>query len=305
MNESRSLSMPEERIELLSVDLLDQFRDLVGSFRSLAKRLKIDLGWHYLLDFVWIASHLRVIENKRIMDAGAGTGVMQWWLAEQGCNVVSVDRTSRADLSFRFRLAFRVKGLKDGHLKPSGKILRDRLFDKSDHLLNRLVGAGRAAAAIAIGGLTPRAKGEVLIFNMDLARLTELPDASFDYIVSVSSLEHNPLNVLQVIMEELMRVLKPGGYLLATLGASSEEDWFHEPSRGWCFTEATLRQSFDLPTNTPSNFNLYHKLFKSLRDCDELRDSLSPFYFRSGDNGMPWGVWDPKYMPVGVMKVKH
>jgi SAM-dependent methyltransferase len=198
-----------------------------------------------------------------------------------------------------------VKGLKDGHLIPSGKILRDRLFDKSDHLLNRLVGAGRAAAAIAIGGLTPKAKGEVVIFNMDLARLTELPDASFDYIVSVSSLEHNPSNVLQVIVEELMRVLKPGGYLLATLGASSEEDWFHEPSRGWCFTETTLRQSFDLHTNTPSNFNLYHKLFKSLRDCDELRDSLSPFYFRSGDNGMPWGVWDPKYMPVGVMKVKH
>ena len=27
---------------------------------------------------------------------------------------------------------------------------------------------------------------------------------------------------------------------------------------------------------------------------------LADFYFRSGDNGMPWGNWDPQYMPVGV-----
>ena len=37
----------------------------------------------------------------------------------------------------------------------------------------------------------------------------------------------------------------------------------------------------------------------------ELRDNLASFYFRSGDNGMPWGKWDPQYQPVGVCKVKR
>jgi hypothetical protein len=36
-----------------------------------------------------------------------------------------------------------------------------------------------------------------------------------------------------------------------------------------------------------------------------LRDNLASFYGRSGENGMPWGVWDPRYQPVGVCKVKR
>ena len=32
---------------------------------------------------------------------------------------------------------------------------------------------------------------------------------------------------------------------------------------------------------------------------------LAAFYARSGDNGMPWGKWDPQYQPVGVCKVKN
>jgi len=39
--------------------------------------------------------------------------------------------------------------------------------------------------------------------------------------------------------------------------------------------------------------------------CQELRDHLAEFYFLSGDNGMPWGKWDPQYQPVGVCKVKQ
>ncbi len=294
-----------EQIAILDVNLLDSERELVDSFRHLAGKMRIELGWHYLLDLAWIASQLKVLENKWIMDAGAGTGVMQWWLAKQGCKVVSVDRTSRADLSFRFRLAYRVRGFKDGHLKSSGKLLRDRLFDMSEPFVHRLISAGRATAAIVLEGLTPKAKGEVIIYNNNLADLSEFSDSSFDYIVSVSSLEHNEPNVLPEIVEGLMRVLKPGGYLLATLNASNEEDWFHEPSRGWCYTEASLRRAFGLPSHTPSNFNQYNQLFEALLECDELRDSLSPFYFRSGNNGMPWGLWDPKYSPMGVVKVKQ
>jgi hypothetical protein len=91
---------------------------------------------------------------------------------------------------------------------------------------------------------------------------------------------------------------------LATLGAARVADWFHLPSKGWCYTEATLRSCFDLPISARSNYSQYEKLFKSLRDCNELKANLASFYKQSGENGMPWGVWDPQYQVVGVCKVK-
>ena len=86
--------------------------------------------------------------------------------------------------------------------------------------------------------------------------------------------------------------------------AAKSKDWFHKPSRGWCYTEATLRKIFDLPSHSRSNYDKYDELFEELRNCDELRDNLADFYFQSGNNGMPWGGWDPKYQPVGVVKTK-
>jgi ubiquinone/menaquinone biosynthesis C-methylase UbiE len=106
------------------------------------------------------------------------------------------------------------------------------------------------------------------------------------------------------VVQELMRVLKPGGVLLATLTAGKDQDWWHEASSGWCYTDHTLRQLFDLPLDAPSNYGRYDELFAALKDCAELRDNLASFYFRSEDKGMPGGVWDPQYQPVGVCKVK-
>jgi SAM-dependent methyltransferase len=149
-----------------------------------------------------------------------------------------------------------------------------------------------------------RGPGGVVIYNQDLKELVDVPDRSLEAIVAVSSLEHNDPADLERVAIELMRVLKPGGVLLATLGASRDEDWFHEPSRGWCYSEATLRRAFCLAPDAPSNYSQYDELFAALRSCRELRDHLASFYSRSGTNGMPWGVWDPRYQPVGVRKVK-
>ena len=85
----------QERIELLSVELLDQQRPIVEELRQLAHSLKIEFGWHYLLDLTWIISQLGSLSGKRMMDAGAGIGILQWYLAAHGADVISVDRTSR------------------------------------------------------------------------------------------------------------------------------------------------------------------------------------------------------------------
>ena len=102
----------EEKIELLSVDLLNKHRQQVIDLRKLARSLGLDFGWHYLLDLTWILSELGTTQGKRIMDAGAGTGILQWYLAQQGAEVISVDRLSRAALPLRFRARFHVSGLR-------------------------------------------------------------------------------------------------------------------------------------------------------------------------------------------------
>ncbi len=146
--------------------------------------------------------------------------------------------------------------------------------------------------------------GTVIATQSDLRDLSSVESGSFDAVVSISSLEHNTFDDLPTVIAELLRVLRPGGRLVATVGSSKTEDWFHEPSRGWCFTEDTLRSAFDLSADCPSNYGDYDKLMADLIACRELADNLAPFYFRSGNNGMPWGRWDPVYQSVGVVKTK-
>ncbi len=161
-----------------------------------------------------------------------------------------------------------------------------------------------AGAALRMVAPSP-GKGQVRIYNTDLGELDLVEDNSLDAVVAVSALEHNSPDGLRSVVSELLRVLKPGGVLMATLGAGRDQDWFHEPSKGWNYTDASLRNLFDLAPEAPSNYDRHDELMAALRGCSELRDHLAPFYFQSGDNGMPWGKWDPQYQPVGVVKVKR
>lgn len=289
-----------EKIEILPVSLLHQHRGLVDELKGLAENLGLEFGWHYLLDLTWIISQMRLDKGVRIMDAGAGVGVMQWYLAQKGVEVVSVDRLDRSHLPLRFRLRFQVQGMRKGDLAP---VLRSNRYREGQErsLIQRVA---INAKEVLKTGLPGRAPGRVVIYNQDLQRLADIRDDSLDYVVAVSALEHNPPENLNRVVVELMRVLKPGGRLLVTLGAARDQDWFHEPSKGWCYTEATLRDVFDLSSRAPSNYDRYDELFAALQNSAELREDLAAFYARSGENGMPWGLWDPQYQPVGVCKVK-
>jgi ubiquinone/menaquinone biosynthesis C-methylase UbiE len=288
-------------IEIPSITLLDEQRSMVNELKALARSLGLEFGWHYLLDLTWILSNLGSPAGKRIMDAGAGTGMMQWYLAEHAAQVLSVDRGSRADLPLRFRSRFRVRGLRKEDLLSTRRTLRARLGGES-RLWAKLSNQASDLMSIRPGR---RAPGSVIIYNQDLQDLRDIADSSLDAVVAVSALEHNPPDDLPRVAAELMRVLIPGGVLLATLCAARDQDWFHQPSQGWCYTDLSLRRLFDLPASVPSNYAYYDELFTALVSCAELRNSLAGFYFRSGDNGMPWGRWDPQYQPVGVCIVKQ
>jgi len=289
-----------DKIEILSVSLLDQHRPAVRALQRLARSLGLEFGWHYLLDLTWILSLLGSVNGKHILDAGAGTGILQWYLAEQGAEVTSVDRMSRARLPLRFRNRYNVRGLRTEDLLPATQFLRDAVSEKMS-LSARIKPQARQLAGLAD---LHRAGGRVILYNQALDHLVDLPGGSVDAIVAVSALEHNPPADLPGVVAELERVLKPGGLLLATLGAASDADWLHEPSNGWCYTEASLRRLFDLPPEATANYERYEDLFSALKGCAELQDGLAAFYAKSGDNGMPWGRWDPQYQPVGVCKVK-
>jgi SAM-dependent methyltransferase len=259
------------------------------------------------LDLSWILSFLGNVNGLRVMDAGAGTGILQWYLARGGAKVISVDRLSRAALPLRFRRRFRVRGLRgEADLLPAGHaFLRNFRRPVPGFWARRWAGRVAYQAKDVWGWLQPPSgKGSVLVYNQDLAKLANIADNSLDAVVSVSALEHNTPEGLKTVVQELMRVLKPGGVLLATLTAGKDQDWWHEASSGWCYTDRTLRQLFDLSQDAPSNYDRYDELFTALKNCAELRDNLASFYFRSEDKGMPGGVWDPQYQPVGVCKVK-
>lgn len=282
------------KIEILSVEILEQQRALIYELRALAAMLGQEFGWHYLLDLAWIISQLGEVHGKIIMDAGAGVGVMQWYLAEHGATVLSVDRGSRASLPLKFRARYRVSGLRAQDLQPAFKV--------AWHNLSRLqVGVLARSAQLALRGKAP---GAVTLYHQDLRTLSDVASDSLDAVVAVSALEHNTPENLKIVSAELTRVLKPGGKLLATLGAARDSDWFHKPSQGWCYTAASLRAAFGLPADTPDNYARHDELLAALRTCAELRDNLAGFYSKSGENGMPWGRWDPQYQPVGVLKTK-
>lgn len=299
--------MLQDKIEILSTHLLHNERYLASEFRQIAAQLRLGLGWHYLLDLIWSAKQLGSVSSLHIMDAGAGIGVMQWWLAAQGAEVLSVDRVNRTNLSRRFRAWCPVKGLRDRDLKPLS-CPRIRAFLPPRQLRYWSLWPRKIGSALldilAQEPASSEGRGRVTLYNHNLSSMPDIKADSLDAIVSISALEHNSPEELRAVVQELMRVLKPGGKLIATLAAAKDRDWFHESSKGWCYTEATLRDIFGLGAGYSSNYGYYDGLFTLLRDCAELRDNLADFYFKSGNNGMPWGIWDPKYQPVGIVKVK-
>ena len=287
LNLPRKVVTPVDRLDILTVDLLDTLRPLVTEFEELSRELERGLGWHYLLDLSWSAHHLRdVLPGATVLDAGAGLGLIQWHLARRGVNVISVDRGPRQLPGERIRRGFRVRGLRPGDspLRPIG--FRDLLPPRDPRRWKEWP-SKLARSLQRQGASRERAPGTVTFHTADLANLAALPDGSVDEIVSISALEHNTADELAHIVDELLRVVRPGGRIVATVGAASSADWFHEPSHGWCFTERTLRRVFQLDSSTRSNFDEFDRWFAELRGCRELEEKLGGTIARRASTGCP------------------
>ena len=86
-----------DKIELLKPDLLSDKK----SFNEVYFWIKMfvsEVGWHYPLDLIWQYKKIMELDlpkGSTILDAGAGDGMMQFILAGQGYNILSVDFSER------------------------------------------------------------------------------------------------------------------------------------------------------------------------------------------------------------------
>jgi len=321
-----------EKIEILSLGLFDTHHEEMNIVEQFQNYFGAELGWHYYLDLAWIIREIRALPSGAlVLDAGAGNGLLQFILSELGYNVISADFMGhRFPSKFIYRYRQIIYSLNNKKVTFNNSYARylnsayighgvsklSKLFDlfkiekKYGNPIdiidrNKLVSLKSVSRSLLEGDALGCC-GRIFIYKCDLKNMPLLPDDLVDVVVSVSALEHNDHEDLEKCLDEMIRVTKPAGRLLITVSAAQSEDYFHEPSRGWCYSEATLHRLFRLREDIWSNFPQKDLFFSMLlKENNKLHKKLAPVYFRSADNGMPWGKWDPQYQPVGIVKIKN
>ncbi|MCF6355443.1 MAG: methyltransferase domain-containing protein [Candidatus Polarisedimenticolaceae bacterium] len=277
---------------------------------------RTQLGWHYAIDLTWIYSQVKNWPvGYRVLDAGGGSGPTQFLLAELGFNVTNLDlflNQPAHRLRNRYQMKFKVadsyeKTTYVEHLERSStkhqvfKIIKQIITDSglyqyaSTRKHQRLHDQWRSDNKIIndVGCLT--------WMRANLCNVPEIDSNTFDAVVSLSAIEHIPLDMLPMAWAEILRICKPDVKIAITTSATEQKaTWFHQPSQGHCFSEYDLKTLFDaqaVKSNLPAS-----DMLRVYRSCHYLKNNLASFYSKSGDNGMPWGKWNPKYFPVGLFQ---
>ena len=293
-----------DKIELLPISILEQHREMATNLKRLNFNLAIASGWHYLLDWIWIIEQLGDVSQATILDAGAGIGLLQWYLAIEGARVISVDRSDRSILPTPLIKRFNVTGFR---VEDTPRGCLESIHSRPD-FSNSVKAAGRGLLMKLRSGLQDggRASGSVAMYRGDLINLPQISNDSVDAVISISAIEHNSYkDDIRRIRIELERVLKPGGMMLITLPAARDEDWFMEAANAWCLTDRTIRWVFDLEDRVPSNFSAYDEIYRGIVNSLELSRSVSWRYRCRSNSGLPRAKWPPKYVPVAILKTKQ
>jgi radical SAM protein with 4Fe4S-binding SPASM domain len=284
-----------ECIELFSVDLLKVHKKIMLYIINKCKKHNTTLGWHYLLDLVWVINNIKHIpEGSTILDAGAGNGILQFILSDMGYKVISVDFSDRT-VPDTYKTDYNIMKIDSGKSYENEyiKYLHNE-YKTANPDNNKLNYNTKISSLIKTTNNTT-----IIYYKSDISTLELIESFSVDCVVSISAIEHNNIEHISNCMKELKRVLKIGSPMFITTSATDSNTWFHEQSKGWCFSEKSLKLFLGINPET-SNFHNYKILMDELCKCTFLKEQLAPHYFKSGNNGMPWGKWEPKYMPVGI-----
>lgn len=296
---------PEEQIDSEDFKFVESFLQATG---------RTQLGWHYITDLTWIYSKVKKwSRDVKVLDAGGGSGPVQFLLAEMGFHVTNIDMVL-SDLSITYSNRYHTKL----HTLPSFRptdytelLQRSSKFNSFKAEITRrikqtFIYQSWSTSKYSIShdrwrssvGLSNTSLGQIQWCVGNLCYMPEIPSASFDAVVSLSALEHIPLEHLDPALAEIRRVLKPDAlWAVTTSGTEKLSTWLHKPSQGQCFSIYDLENRFgarSVKRQEPE------KILAQYCQCSYLKEHLADFYKTSGNFGMPWGIWEPKYIPVGL-----
>ncbi|MCX7164826.1 MAG: methyltransferase domain-containing protein [Rhodocyclales bacterium] len=273
-----------------------------------------NIGWHYAVDLTWIYSRARHwAPGLRILDAGGGRGPAQFLLAEMGFDVVNVDLMHTVpDHAYVRRYGTHRTVLASHVATPYLKHILG--FGGGMKLFKRIRSAARESLLLresiadaysrrhdrwrATHGFGPQPVGRIEWLAGNLGAVPELEAGSFDAVISLSSLEHIPADQIPPAIAEIHRIVRPHGHwALTTSGTERDGTWYHGPSQGYCFSSSELGRLFNARLD---GIALPAEILRKYQRSSYLRKNLAPHYRLSGKNGMPWGRWNPVYIPVAV-----
>lgn len=289
----------KEILHLLSLSLLQKYPETNFLIDQIKNQRKMEIGWHYMLDLAWMIEQVKLLPyGSTLLDAGAGGGLLQYVLVDMGFRVISVDFAPRPKpvgiscIKVMHQTDFSHTYIE--HLKSNYRNVRQ---EKNKPILIH--------TRNEFTSLLKKTDVRLFLYQADIQDMSLCPDSFVDAVVSVSALEHLEQNHTERAIKECFRVLRPGQPILISTSASKNNDWYHKNSMGWCYSEASLRKLFNLSSSTLSNFANYQEIMDNFkRPGNELNSNLASFYFTSNKNGMPWGIWNPEYLPVVVKKIK-
>lgn len=297
--------------ELLAPNLVTENPSTIKDIDFLCSALWKEIGWHYPLDYGWILLKLEQMKlpaGSTVVDAGAGNGLLQFLLAYRGYNVISVDyfpRPRNILASVIFSIS-KISGENQQHNYISHLSNIESLKTKLLRFRYKL----RQINIIAFQNLLKEKRtkkiqpGQISLYHADMRKMSKIETASIDAVVSASAVEHMDPDDIPSALDEFRRILKPGSAIIITTNSTNKTDWYHEPSKGWCFSEDSIRSLFGFTQTNQGDFQNFLTVLEEIRTSSHLKTRLSSLYKISGNNGMPWGIWDPQYLPVGIFLKK-
>jgi len=293
---------PEQQLSSQDFHFVESFLQMTG---------RTQIGWHYVTDIVWIYSHVKEWpRDYKILDAGGGYGPVQFLLAEMGFHVTNVDMVlSEPPAKYVQRYQTKLEEL------PSFTSTSYLNFINSDqkwlNMLKKIIKSSSAYKKITTykycsshekwrsnENPSDRDLGSINWIKGNLCDMPELASGTFDAVVSLSAWEHIPYHLLPKALLEIRRVLVDGAkYAVTTSATEKEETWWHEPSQSNCFSLIDLENIFGAVNISSEKAE---DILEKYKNCAYLKENLADFYKKSGKYGMPWGKWDPKYIPVGI-----
>jgi len=154
------------------------------------RRAEIEAGKH--IEYPWAIAHGNFKPGMRVLDAGCGRGIFQYYLAKLGYKVSGCD----------------IDGFRSRRLLKLHRFAHSLGVAPEPDLPSRLRRNGRFF-------------GVDVDYHIEPMQHLTWPDATFDRVCSISVLEHiQPQSEQKKAVQELVRVLKPGGLLILTLDYS-------------------------------------------------------------------------------------